>query len=336
MDQHNSTSTDAIRAIGRDDRGMSEPSGASLLVSVIIPAFNAETTILGALASVREQTYSPLEILVIDDRSSDATAERVGQLAAADPRIRLIRHDRNRGPAAARNTGLALAAGRYSAFLDADDEWLPDKLQLQVGALLAAPQAVLCCCNAVWVRGDVVEGTVYDGCKVSDGAEAWKGMLEDVFVGTPCAVVDTATALRLGGFDVNLRVGEDQDLWLRLAFAGEIVALPETLVRYRLSAGSYMDRHRDLSITDWLPRLVAHVEARRAGLTCGERDWILRRIYERMGGNAYRDGSACRAIPLLFRAIRHGAKPMAIALFLLRSSAFGQAAKRVSRFRARS
>ena len=300
---------------------MIEPSGASPLVSVIIPVFNAEATILLALASAQGQTYRALEILVVDDCSADATVERVDQLAADDPRLRLIRHERNQGPAAARNSGLAAASGRYSAFLDADDEWLPDKLERQVAALLATPRAVLCCCNAVWVRGGIAEGTVYDGCVVSNGAEAWKGMLEDVFVGTPCAVVDTAVARRLGGFDARLRVGEDQDLWLKLAFAGEVVALPEILVRYRLSAGSYMDRRRDLSITDWLPRLLDHVEARRPQLTSAERHRILRRIYERMGRNAYRDGPALRAIPLLLRAIRHGAAPLAIVSSIIRTSA---------------
>jgi hypothetical protein len=145
-------------------------------------------------------------------------------------------------------------------------------------------------------------------------------MLEDVYVGTPCAVVDTATARRLGGFDPALRVGEDQDLWLRLAFAGDVVALPEVLVRYRLSVGSYMDRHRDLSLSDWLPRLMAHVEARRSGLTPAERHRILRRIYERMGRNAYRDGRQRLGCLLLLRAVGHGAGPLAIARFLLRAS----------------
>jgi len=300
---------------------MTGPPDASPLISVIIPSFNAETTILSALASVRAQSYHALEILVVDDFSSDGTPEQVARLAADEPRLRLIRHDRNQGPAAARNTGLAVAAGRYCAFLDADDEWLPDKLDRQVVALAAAPSAVLCCCNAVWMRNGIAEGTVYDGCVVTDGPEAWKGMLEDVYVGTPCAVVDTAVARRLGGFDPTLRVGEDQDLWLRLAFAGDVVALPEILVRYRRGIDSYMDRHRDLSISDWLPRLEAHVEARRSALTSAERDRILRRIYERMGRNAYRDGDWRRAVPLLLSAIRHGAGPLAIAFHMVRASA---------------
>lgn len=299
---------------------MTGQSGASPLVSVIVPSFNAEATILSALASVCVQTYGTLEILVVDDCSFDATAKLVEGLAAAEPRLRLLQHARNQGPAAARNTGLAAAVGRYCAFLDADDEWVPDKLARQVSALVAAPQAVLCCCDAVWMRDGMAEGTVYDGCVVVNGPTAWKAMLEDVYVGTPCAVVDTATARRLGGFDPALRVGEDQDLWLKLAFAGEVIALPEVLVYYRLSLGSYMDRHRDLSITEWLPRLEAHVAAQRTRLTTTEWHRILRRIYERMGRNAYVYDHWRRALPLLLRAIRHGADPLGIALYLLRMS----------------
>lgn len=306
---------------------MARRPDASPLISVIIPTFNAERTILSALASVRAQTYEALEILIVDDGSTDGTIGLVERLAAEEPRLRVIRHERNQGPAAARNTGLAAAAGRYTAFLDADDEWLPDKLARQVASLMTAPGAVLCCCNAVWVRDGVAEGTVYDGCVVTSGPDAWKGMLEDVYVGTPCAVVDTAVARRLGGFDTDLRVGEDQDLWLRLAFAGEVVALPEILVRYRRSIGSYMDRNRGLSITDWLPRLLAHVEAHRAALTRAERHRILRRIYERMGRNAYRDGWRRRGLALLLLAIRHGAGPFGIALFLLRASPLADALK---------
>jgi glycosyltransferase involved in cell wall biosynthesis len=294
--------------------------GASPLISVIIPAFNAAATILPALASVRAQTYGLLEILVVDDCSTDGTADRVDRAMVDEPRLRLIRHERNQGPSAARNTGLWAAAGRYCAFLDADDDWLPDKIERQVAALVANPRAVLCCCNAVWMRDGVAEGTVYDGCVIENGADAWKGMLEDVYVGTPCAVVDTAAARRLGGFDVALRVGEDQDLWLRLAFAGEVVALPDVLVHYRRSAGSYMERNRDRSVTDWLPRLEVHVEARRPALTVAEYDRILRRINERMGRNLYRDGRWRAAAPLLLKAIRHGASPFAIAYFLLRAS----------------
>jgi glycosyltransferase involved in cell wall biosynthesis len=299
---------------------MTGQSGTSPLITVIIPAFNAAATILPALASVRAQTYRALEILVIDDCSTDATAEQVGRIVAEEPRLRLIRHDRNQGPSAARNTGLRAAAGRYSAFLDADDEWLPQKLERQVAALVAAPRAVLCCCNAVWMRDGVAEGTVYDGCAVASGPDAWKGMLEDVYVGTPCAVVDTALAREFGGFDVALRVGEDQDLWLRLAFAGEVVALPETLVHYRRSPGSYMERNRDRSVTDWLPRLVRHVEEHRSALTGAERRHILRRIYERMGRNVYRDGRWRQAAALLLQAVRYGASPLALGYFLLRAS----------------
>ena len=101
-------------------------------VSVIMPVFNAADVLPRAVASVRAQTWQRWELLLIDDGSSDDSAAVAAGLAAQDPRIRLLRQPRNTGAAAARNAGLRHARGRYIAFLDADDEWLPEKLALQL------------------------------------------------------------------------------------------------------------------------------------------------------------------------------------------------------------
>jgi glycosyltransferase involved in cell wall biosynthesis len=100
-------------------------------VSVVIPAYNAEKTIRNAIDSVLEQTVSDLELIVVDDASTDGTVRAVE--AVHDPRVRLFRSPRNSGPSAARNTGVKLAKGRWVAFLDADDEWVPDRLGHLVG-----------------------------------------------------------------------------------------------------------------------------------------------------------------------------------------------------------
>jgi len=97
------------------------------LVSVIIPAYNAEKYIAGAIRSVLAQTYPYLEIIVVDDGSTDATVQVVQSFT--DERIKLLRHPRNRGPGAARNTALDVAQGRWFTPLDADDEWLPERLE---------------------------------------------------------------------------------------------------------------------------------------------------------------------------------------------------------------
>src|SRR5688500_7031207 len=102
-----------------------------MTVSVVMPAYNAEATIASAMASVRAQTYAGWELIVVDDGSTDRTAEIAAGAAATDKRIRVIRQ-RNQGVAAARNAAIEAATGRYLAFLDADDLWLPSKLERQL------------------------------------------------------------------------------------------------------------------------------------------------------------------------------------------------------------
>ena len=102
------------------------------LVSIIMPAYNSEHHIEEAIESVICQTYREWELLVIDDGSTDSTAALVGAIAKKDSRISLVRFKINQGVAAARNKGLELARGRYIAFLDSDDLWLPEKLEKQI------------------------------------------------------------------------------------------------------------------------------------------------------------------------------------------------------------
>src|SRR5262249_54477519 len=112
------------------------------VLTVIVPTYNRERTVPAALASVLRQTFASLRVLVVDDGSSDGTAAVVE--AARDPRIRLIRHESNRGAAAARNTGIRAARTRYVAFLDSDDLWAAEKLARQLAFLAADPSAVGC------------------------------------------------------------------------------------------------------------------------------------------------------------------------------------------------
>ena len=103
------------------------------LVSVIIPVYNCENTIERAVTSVLNQTFRDFELIIVDDGSTDGTKEELNKIT--DPRIRVIDHERNLGAAAARNTGMRHARGKYIALLDSDDEWLVKKLDLQLEAL---------------------------------------------------------------------------------------------------------------------------------------------------------------------------------------------------------
>ncbi|AWK90283.1 glycosyltransferase family 2 protein [Azospirillum thermophilum] len=152
------------------------------LVSIVIPAFNRAHTLRRAIASVLAQEIADWELIVVDDGSSDGSADI--PLSYNDPRIRVLRHERNRGAAAARNTGVGAARGRYIAFLDSDDEWLPGKLATQLAAMekpSGAPQ--VSCTGFVLHREESgryserrpkADGswfdTMLDGCYVSPGS----------------------------------------------------------------------------------------------------------------------------------------------------------------------
>jgi glycosyltransferase involved in cell wall biosynthesis len=102
-------------------------------ISVLIPAYNCEATICRAIRSVLAQTFQEFELIIVDDGSRDATLEMIGTIS--DPRIRIVRHPENLGEAQARNTAVKTASGRFVAFLDSDDEWLPEKLSRQMQVL---------------------------------------------------------------------------------------------------------------------------------------------------------------------------------------------------------
>jgi glycosyltransferase involved in cell wall biosynthesis len=116
---------------------MNGSAGIDGLVSIVMPVYNAAAWLAHSIGSVREQTYPDWELLAVDDRSTDDSLSRIGEHAAADPRVRVIAQAANGGVAAARNAGIEAARGRWIAFLDSDDAWLPQKLELQVADVRA-------------------------------------------------------------------------------------------------------------------------------------------------------------------------------------------------------
>lgn len=201
--------------------------------SVIIPAFNAEQYVAKAIESCLNQTYAPHEIIVVDDGSTDDTAKVAESFPAP---VRVIRLEKNMGLPTARNRGVQASTGQWLAFLDADDWFLPEKLDRQRLCALEHEQAIL----------------IYSGFLASvDGAESL-GWFHPPEVLWPklryrCALVPSTVALRreafeaVGGFDPSVRVCEDWDLWLRLVerYSPKIfAAVPEPLAVYRTTPGS--------------------------------------------------------------------------------------------------
>lgn len=192
-------------------------SGSPGLVSVVIPTRDRAGLVGRAIRSVLSQTWSDLELLVIDDGSADATAEVVAGFA--DSRIQLVSCRPAVGPGAARNEGIRRARGQWVAFLDSDDEWLPEKLEWQVARLEAArPRATVAYClaqvdDAITARRFVVGLPPHRGDVLDRLLAGWCPLTTSAFL------VDRAALLGVGGFDPAFTCGEDYDLWLRLAMS---------------------------------------------------------------------------------------------------------------------
>lgn len=191
-------------------------------VSVVIPAYNAADTIVRALMSVAEQTLPPRELLVVDDASSDDTASIIEGLAArmASPPIRLVRLSRNCGPATARNTGWDLATSRYIAFLDADDSWHRQKLEVQFGWMALNPEAVLCG-HACRDEAIDIGNTTIDEDKLPVRRISPVELLVSNRFSTPTAMVRRDVEYR---FEAGKKYCEDYLLWLQVVLDGHYVA----------------------------------------------------------------------------------------------------------------
>jgi glycosyltransferase involved in cell wall biosynthesis len=240
------------------------------LISVIVPAFNAENTILRALESVERQSYRPLEVVVADDASNDRTVEIVEGWSGLP--VSVVKHAENQGPGATRNSGIRIAQGDYLAFLDADDEWNEEKLALQLAVIAEDPDISLVSCNADWVApgGDIV-GTIFDDAEPLNGPDAWKRMLAYSFVSTPCVLARRKTVLDAGSFNEKLLIAQDQDMWIRLALRGSVHCLPETLVRINISPGSHIRRHAARELEFLWPMIEGHLNRNKDRLSKAEK-----------------------------------------------------------------
>src|SRR5262245_42892691 len=199
-------------------------------VSVIIPTWNRAATVVAAVESALAQTHAPLEVLVCDDGSSDDSAQRVG--AMSDPRVRWLPGPRGGRPAIPRNRGIVAARGEWLAFLDSDDEWLPDKLARQLAAVRATGR--LACCTNAWRLSPGIDRRelMLSG---PDGVYALAELLEGNRVICSSALIHKSLLANAEGFPeaAILKALEDYALWLRVACFTQFAHLAEPLVLYR-------------------------------------------------------------------------------------------------------
>jgi glycosyltransferase involved in cell wall biosynthesis len=208
-----------------------------MMISVIMPVFNGAATIVSAIASVLEQSHDNLELIVVNDGSTDATFSIVS--AICDTRLRIINQE-NRGVSAARNAGLARSTGHYIAFIDADDIWVQYKLEKQRDALLIGEADVAYCwVDYINISGDTLHP---DGRPRFEG-NVYEQMLAHNFIHSGSNLLVTRAAYdRCGGFCDSLEAFEDWDFQLRLARHFTFACVPDVLAFYRMRNQSLTTR----------------------------------------------------------------------------------------------
>jgi glycosyltransferase involved in cell wall biosynthesis len=221
------------------------------LVSVVIPAYNCADFISDALDSVVDQDYPAIEVLVVDDGSTDDTCDIVTSYGST---VTLVRQA-NAGAAVARNEGMRRARGEYVALLDADDVWLPGKLQLQVGHLERHDDVALCCTRWSLLHPDATgryhfeRPAAPESVPVDPKCNGWVycQLLLDCEVWTSTVLMRRDLAERVGGFDPGLRRGQDYDYWLRASRLTRIDRLDASLALYRMQVA----HDRKFPETNW-------------------------------------------------------------------------------------
>jgi GT2 family glycosyltransferase len=245
-----------LDALADNSRGIS--------ISVVIPAYNAEKSISRTIKSVLTQSRRPDEIIVVDDGSTDQTAQRIKEFGSDVCYI----YQENAGPSVARNRGIEAAAGEWIAFLDADDEWLPERLSRQAELLVRNEHLVWATANFYHCLCDENRRRVNVNPKLGQKALGDKEYFDDFFrTSLPHGCGWTGTMLikkkvlqEAGMFQPGLHIAEDTDLWFRIACRwSRIGFIPEPLAIYHMTtAGSLMQKHRSLKFqSDLVSRHVA-------------------------------------------------------------------------------
>jgi glycosyltransferase involved in cell wall biosynthesis len=204
-------------------------------VSVVIPAYNAAETLREAIDSVLGQTLRDLEVVVVDDGSTDATASMVHDY---DSRVRCITTP-NRGVSAARNTGIAESTGELVAFLDADDLWKPGKLERQIELLESRPEAGVSTTGALRVTTSL-EPVREERPRIITGDPCTEILLHSMVLGScsSSALIRRDLLVDVGGFDSRFSQCADIDLFLRLGRCTRFAVVPEPLFLYRAVEGN--------------------------------------------------------------------------------------------------
>jgi glycosyltransferase involved in cell wall biosynthesis len=287
------------------------------LVSVVVPAYNCADYIGDALRSIFAQTYGPLEVIVVDDGSTDDTAKTIETF----PQIAYVRQE-NGGPSRARNAGIRRASAPYIAFLDADDLWTPSKLSEQVAIMLSHPEAGL-------VFGDMrnfsspdhQEPTMFEKYRLTreyfGGVPLVAGALAKLlamnFIPTGTVLTRREVLLDVGPFDEGLRQAEDWDLWMRIALRYPIAYTSSTVMLRRLHAANSSKNTEQMSVAALavLEKLQRH-EREALHRAAADVDRHLRDGYRNLGYFYLRETALVKARRALWHSLSFGVQGRAL------------------------
>jgi glycosyltransferase involved in cell wall biosynthesis len=223
------------------------------LISVVIPAYNAEKTVLTTIESVLNQTYLNFELIVINDGSTDHTLDLIHKIK--DSRLKVHSFE-NAGLPSARNRGIKLASGEFVSFIDADDLWSPDKLESQIMALQGKPNAAVAYSWTLFIDGEghllkVVDTAFYEG-------DVYKQLLVGCFITSGSNVMIRKKYIdKVGLFDPGLRSAADWEYWIRLAKTWPFALVPRYQIFYRIHQGSMS--HEVESVQDDILKVIDRV-----------------------------------------------------------------------------
>lgn len=296
-------------------------------VSVVIPVRNGKDYIQEALESVLQQSFADLELLLIDDGSTDDDYDRY---ALQDPRVRVI-HLAGNGVSRARNVGMAQSRGEFIAFLDADDVWFPGKLEAQVRYFDAHPDVGVV--FGKFIRWPAqpdggfapASSLVQDVVRLSKTEEERSGwlytrLLDGLLVGMNTAVVRRSVYEAIGGFNESMRQGEDYDFWLRASRVAEMHSLDGAVALYRIHSASAMHR---LSSDNHLANLLKAASMRWGLETHDGQALPIKYFHKRLGKVAfdhayahYWHGQRVVARAAFWQALKGGHRPMRCLVYI--------------------
>lgn len=220
---------------------------SDIRVSVVIPAYNREKTIARCLDSVLHQTFPAFEIIVVDDNSTDDTTKIVKSIT--DRRVRLITLPSNKGAQAARNIGIRHATGNFIAFLDSDDEWLPEKLEIQVKEISKRTKPCIVHCDAWVFIEEENEKKLFNVPKLS--GYIYKELLIAPGPLYPCLLVPKECFEKIGYLDENIPSYQEWDTAISLARYYEFVFIDRPLIIYHIHKGETISKDKAKEADGW-------------------------------------------------------------------------------------